>query len=108
MRVIGFIFLTALCATGQTKSIVLNQHEEAEVAPAQITPAIQHYLDSRVELRKDMKATAALLLDSEGSRMRTLIEVLNGEQETVEYVNWCIVQLRDKTESGNVCKGGRQ
>jgi hypothetical protein len=99
--VAGFL-LSLACAYGQM--IILSASpKDPDVKPEQRTATIVHYEKMRFTARQTVRVLALALRNSDsGSRVR-LNDAINNEQDIVDWANWCILALRDKTDAAKAC-----
>jgi hypothetical protein len=99
--VAGFL-LSLTCAYGQM--IILSASpKDPDVKPEQRTATIVHYEKMRFTARQTVRVLALALQNSDsGSRVR-LNDAINNEQDIVDWANWCILALRDKTDAAKAC-----
>lgn len=97
------LVFSSACAYGQMT--VLNAPiKDPEVKAEQRTATIVHYEKMRSTARSAIRVLALALenSDSGGIRLR-LNDAINNEQDIVDWANWCILALRDKTEQARTC-----
>jgi len=75
---------------------------DPQVRPDQRTATIVHYEKMRLTARSTIRVLALALQNTDGSPAR-LNEALNNEQDIVDWANWCILALRDKTTEAVTC-----
>lgn len=100
-RIFVFLLLSLACAYGQM-TILSTAAPDPEVRPDQRTATIVHYEKMRLTARSTMRVLALALQNTDGSTAR-LNTALNNEQDIVDWANWCIVALRDKTTEAVTC-----
>ena len=101
-RSLAACFLLSLaCGYGQT-TIISAPLKDPEVKPEQRTATIVHYEKMRVAARATIRVLALAMHNTDGSTVR-LNEAINNEQDIVEWANWCILALRDKTDEARSC-----
>ncbi|MGP0017409.1 MAG: hypothetical protein ACLPHP_02475 [Candidatus Sulfotelmatobacter sp.] len=99
--VAGFA-LSLACAYGQM--IVLSAPlKDPELKPEQRTATIVHYEKMRFTARGTIRVLALALQNSDGGSKLRLNEAINNEQDIVDWANWCILALRDKTDAAKTC-----
>ena len=99
--VAGFL-LSLTCAYGQT--IILNSPpKDPELKPEQRTATIVHYEKMRVAARATIRVLVLALQNTDGASTLRLNEAINNEQDNVDWANWCILALRDKTAEARTC-----
>jgi len=99
--VAGFL-LSLTCAYGQT--IILNSPpKDPELKPEQRTATIVHYEKMRVAARATIRVLVLALQNTDGASTMRLNEAINNEQDNVDWANWCILALRDKTAEARTC-----
>jgi len=99
--VAGFL-LSFACAYGQM--IVLSAPpKDPEVKPEQLTATIVHYQKMRLTARGTIRVLALALQNTDGGAKVRLNEAINNEQDIVDWANWCILALRDKTDAAKAC-----
>jgi phosphotransferase system HPr-like phosphotransfer protein len=101
-RSIVACFLLSLgCAYGQM-IVISARPKDPEVKPEQRTATIVHYEKMRVTARSTIRVLALALQNTDGPRVR-LNEAIDNEQDIVDWANWCILALRDKTDEAKAC-----
>src|SRR5271166_260227 len=100
-RIFVFLLLPLACAYGQM-TILSTAAADPEVKPEQRTATIVHYEKVRLTARSTIRVLALALQNTDGSRAR-LNDALNNEQDIVDWANWCILALRDKTAEAVTC-----
>jgi len=96
-------FLLSLgCAYGQM-TVISAPQKDPEVKPEQRTATIVHYEKMRVTARGTIRVLALALQNTEGGSKARLNEAINNEQDIVDWANWCILALRDKTDEARAC-----
>lgn len=98
----AFMVLLPACALGQTM-IITTAPKDPEVKPEQLTAAILHYEKMRTTAREVIHDLAFDLRASDGSSKVKLNDAINYQQDIVEWANWCILALRDKTVQAKAC-----
>jgi hypothetical protein len=102
VRSLAACFLLSLaCAYGQT-TIISAPLKDPEVKPEQRTATIVHYEKMRLAARGTIRVLALAMQNTDGSTAR-LNEAINNEQDIVDWANWCILALRDKTDQARTC-----
>jgi hypothetical protein len=99
---IAFFLFSLACAHGQTR-IVSTVPKDPEVKPEQRTPAIVHYEQVRSTARRTIYELAIHLQSSDSASRASLNETIDNEQDIVQWANWCILALRDKTAEASAC-----
>jgi hypothetical protein len=99
--VAGFL-LSLACAYGQTM-IISAAAKDPEIKPEQRTVAILHFEKMRASARETIHTLALDLRGSDAGARAKVNEAMNNEQDTVEWANWCILALRDRTGEANAC-----
>ena len=100
--VIACFLLSLGCAYGQM--VILSAHpEDPEVKPEQRTANIVHYERMRTSARGTIRVLALALQNTEGSPKMKLNEAIDNEEGIVDWANWCILALRDKTPEARSC-----
>jgi hypothetical protein len=96
-------FLLSLgCAYGQM--IILSTHpKDPDVEPEQRTATIVHYEKMRSSARVTIRVLALALQNTDGGQKTKLNEAIDTTQDTVDWANWCILALRDKTAEARAC-----
>jgi len=102
LNVSAFFLLSLACAHGQTR-IVNTPPKDPEVKAEQRTPGIAHYEQVRSTARRAIYDLAVHLQSSSADSRAQLNETINNEQDIVEWANWCILALRDKTADARAC-----
>lgn len=100
-RIFAFFLLSLACAHAQT-IIISAPPKDPEVKPEQRTATILHYETMRVTARRTIRVLALALQNTDGSKAR-LNEAINNEQDIVDWANWCILALRDRTDQARTC-----
>jgi len=99
--VAGFL-LSLACAYGQM--IILSAPpKDPEVKPEQRTATIVHYERMRLATRATIRVLVLALQNTDGAPKAKLNEAINDQQDTVDWANWCILALRDKTDEAKAC-----
>lgn len=98
----AFFLLSITYAYGQT-TIVTTPPKDPEIKTEQRTPAITHYEQVRSAARRTIYELAVHLQSSAPDSRASLNEAINNEQDIVEWANWCIQALRDKTADARAC-----
>ena len=94
--IFAFLLLPLGCAYGQM--IFLNTAAaDPQVRPEQRTATIVHYEKMRLTARSSIRVLALALQNTEGGSKMRLNDALNNQQDIVDWANWCILALRDKT-----------
>lgn len=99
--VAGLVLFVAVGAWGQT-TIVMTAPKDPEVKPEQRTAAIAHYEKLRGSSREIIRQLALDLQNGASSKAR-LNEAMDYQQDMVDWANWCILALRDKTAEAKAC-----
>jgi hypothetical protein len=99
--VAGFL-LSLACAFGQT-IIVTTPAKDPEIKPEQRNVAILHFEKMRASARESIRTLALDLRGSDSGARAKANEAINNQQDMVEWANWCIVALRDRTSEANAC-----
>lgn len=94
--------LSLACAYGQM-TIISAPPKDPEVKPEQRTATIVHYERMRVTARATIRVLALALQNTDGAPKMKLNEAINNEQDIVDWANWCILALRDKTDEARAC-----
>ena len=100
-RILVFCLFAAACAHGQM-TVISAPSQDPDVKPEQLTATIVHYQKMRLTARRTIHVLALALENTEGPRTR-LNEAINNEQDIVDWANWCIQALRDKSDEGVAC-----
>jgi hypothetical protein len=100
--VVACLLLWLGCAYGQT-IIISAPPKDPEVKPEQRTATIVHYEKMRATARATVRVLALALQNTEGGPRIKLSEAIDNEQDIVDWANWCILALRDKTEQAKAC-----
>ena len=101
-RIFVFLLLPLACTYGQM-TILSSAAADPEVRPEQRTATIVHYEKMRVTARSTIRVLALALQNTEGGSTTRLNAALNSEQDIVDWANWCILALRDKTSEAVTC-----
>jgi hypothetical protein len=102
-RILVLFLLSAACGLGQM-TVISTPLQDPEVKPEQLTATIVYYQKMRLGARRSIRILALALqnLDPSGSKAR-LNDAINNEQDIVDWANWCITALRDKTDAAVTC-----
>jgi hypothetical protein len=99
--VAGFL-LSLACAYGQM--IVLSAPiKDPDLKPEQRTATIVHYEKMRFTARQTVRVLTLALQNTDGGSKLRLNDAINNEQDIVDWANWCILALRDKTDAAKAC-----
>ena len=103
VRCIVACFLLSLgCAYGQM--IMLSTHpQDPDVKPEQRTANIEHYVQMRFSARGTIRVLALALQKIDDAPKIKLNEAIDNEEGIVDWANWCIAALRDKTAEARAC-----
>lgn|SRR5579872_2635291 len=101
-HILVFLLLPLACAYGQM-TIISTRAADPEVRPEQRTATIVHYEKMRLTARSTIRVLALALQNTEGGPTARLNDALNNEQDIVDWANWCILALRDKTTEAVTC-----
>ena len=101
-RIFVFLLLPLACACGQM-TMLSTAAADPEVRPEQRTATILHYENMRLTARSTIRVLALALQNTDGVSTARLNDALNNEQDIVDWANWCIVALRDKTTEAVTC-----
>lgn len=100
------IFAFLICAaSAYGQMIVLSAPiKDPEMKPGQRTANIVHYEKMRATARGAIRVLALALHNTEDSGPKgRLNEAINNQQDIVDWANWCILALRDKTADAPTC-----
>jgi len=100
--VVAGLLLSLACAYGQTV-ILSAPTKDPEVKPEQRTATIVHYEKMRLATRGTIHVLVLALQNIDGAPKARLNEAINNEQDIVDWANWCILALRDKTDEAKAC-----
>lgn len=100
-RGLGLFLLFTVCGYGQM-TIISGPMKDPEVKPEQETATIVHYERMRSTARQTIRVLA-MALNSDGSSKMKLNEAINNEEDIVDWANWCVLALRDKTPDARAC-----
>jgi len=100
--VVSCFLLSLACAYGQM-TIISAPPKDPEVRPEQRTATIVHYERMRGTARGTVRVLALALQNTDGAPKAKLNEAINNEQDIVDWANWCILALRDKTDEAKAC-----
>lgn len=100
-HILAIFFLLLTCAYAQTV-IISAPAKDPEVKPEQKTAAIVHYEKMRFTARSVIHDLAVDLQNPDSPKAK-LNEVINYQTDIVEWANWCILALRDKTAEAKAC-----
>lgn len=101
LHVFAFLLLSLICAGQNT--IVMTPPKDPDVKPEQKTAAIVHYEKMRGTARDVVHELALELGNTKGGNRDRLNEAINYQQDIVDWANWCILALRDKTPQAKAC-----
>jgi hypothetical protein len=101
-RIFVFLLVPLACACGQM-TVLSAAGADPEVRPEQRTATILHYEKMRLTARSTMRVLALALQNTRGSSTVRLNDALNNQQDIVDWANWCILALRDKTTEAVTC-----
>jgi hypothetical protein len=93
--------LSLACAYGQM-TIISARPKDPDVKPEQRTATIVHYERMRGSARATIRVLALAMQNTDGPKAR-LNEAIDNEQDIVDWANWCILALRDKTDEAKAC-----
>jgi hypothetical protein len=99
---LGLFLLFTACSYGQM-TVISGPMKDPDVKPEQETATIVHYEKMRTTARQTIRVLAMALENSDGSSKMKLNEAINNEQDIVEWANWCVLALRDKTADARAC-----
>lgn len=104
VRTVAACFLLS-CACAYGQMIVLNASpKDPEVKPEQMTATIVHYEKMRLSARATVRVLVLALRNTEvGGPTARLNQAIDNEQGIVDWANWCILALRDKTDAARAC-----
>jgi hypothetical protein len=102
LHIFAFFLLSLACAYAQN-TIILTAPKDPEVKPEQRTATIVHYEKMRVTARGTIRLLALALQNTDGGSTARLSEAINNQQDIVDWANWCILALRDKTAEAKAC-----
>jgi hypothetical protein len=100
--VTAYFLLSFACACGQTV-ILSASPKDPDVKPEQRTATIVHYEKMRTSARATVRVLVLALRNTEGGQTARLNEAIDNEQGIVDWANWCILALRDKTDEARAC-----
>jgi|ERR1041385_824430 hypothetical protein len=106
MKKVHLIFVLLLFPLGSAfgQMIFLSAAvADPQVRPDQRTATIVHYEKMRLTARSTIRVLALALQNTEGGSKTRLNDALNNQQDIVDWANWCILALRDKTTTGVAC-----
>jgi hypothetical protein len=101
-RYVFVFFLLAAGAYGQNV-IVSTPLKDPVVPPEQKTAAIVHYEKMRFTARSVIRELALDLQNADGGSKPKIAEAMNYQEDIVDWANWCILALRDKTSEAKAC-----
>jgi len=101
-HIFAFCLLSLACSYGQM-TIISAPPKDPDVNPEQRTATIVHYEKMRLTARRTIGVLALALQNTEGGSKARLNEAINNEHDIVDWANWCIVALRDKTADALTC-----
>ena len=100
--VLAFFAILAASAFGQT--VIINTSlPDPVVKPEQKTAAIVHYEKMRFTARAVIRDLALDLQTADAGSKPRIGEVINYQADIVDWANWCILALRDKTSEAKAC-----
>lgn len=100
--VFAFFLLLAASAYAQTE-IVTTRPIDPVVKPEQKTAAIVHYEKMRFTARSVIRALAVDLQNADTGSKPKVAEAMNYQEDIIDWANWCILALRDKTSEAKAC-----
>ena len=100
--IFAFLLLPLGCACGQM-ILLGTAAADPQVRPEQRTATIVHYEKMRLTARSTIRVLALALQNTEGGSKMRLNDALNNKQDIVDWANWCILALRDKTTTAVAC-----
>jgi hypothetical protein len=101
-HILAFCLISVASASAQM-IVISSAPKDPEVKPEQRTATIVHYEKMRVTARRTIHVLALALQNTDGAPKAKLNEAINNEQDIVDWANWCILALRDKTEEASMC-----
>lgn len=101
-RIFVIILLPLACAYGQM-TILSARAADPEVRPEQRTATIVHYEKMRLTARSTIRVLALALQNTDVGPTARLNDAINNQEDIVDWANWCIVALRDKTTAAVTC-----
>jgi len=101
-RIFVFLLLPLACVYGQM-TILSTATTDPEVRPEQRTATIVHYEKMRLTARRTIRVLALALQNIDGGSKARLNDAINNEQDIVDWANWCVLALRDKTAQAVTC-----
>lgn len=84
-------------------TVISTRVTDPEIKPEQRTASIMHYEKMRITARTAIRVLAMALQNAEGSPRTRLNEAIDNEEDIVDWANWCILALRDKTPDAKAC-----
>lgn len=100
-RIIVAFLLSLVCAHAQM-TIISGPIKDPDIKPEQRTANIVHYEKMRFTARQSIRILVLALQNTEGSKVR-VNDAINNEEDIVDWANWCILALRDKTADAKTC-----
>lgn len=100
--ILGFVLLSLSCAHAQML-VISAPLKDPEVKPEQRTANIVHYEKIRTTARASIRVLALALRNSDGSSKARLNEAIDNQEDIVDWANWCILALRDRTDQAKTC-----
>lgn len=100
--IFAVVLLSAAWAHGQM-TVISTPVKDPELKPEQRTAGIVHYEEMRVTARTAMRVLVMALQNAEGAQKLKLNEAINNQEDIVDWANWCILALRDKTADAKTC-----
>jgi hypothetical protein len=101
-RILAVLLLAAGCAYGQM-IVISAPTKDPDVRPDQRTANIVHYEKMRSSARASIRVLAIALQNTDGSSKARLNEAIDHEDDIVDWANWCILALRDRTDDAKTC-----
>lgn len=103
-HIFALLLLGLVPAYGQQMTIISSAPKDPDIKPEQRTANIVHYEKVRAIARGSIRVLALALQNTDpGPSRLKLNEAINNEEDMVDWANWCILALRDKTDDAKTC-----
>jgi hypothetical protein len=97
------VFLLSLACAHAQMTIISSAPKDPDIKPEQRTANIVHYEKMRFTARQSIRVLVLALQNTDGSSKVRVNEAINNEEDIVDWANWCILALRDKTADAKTC-----
>ena len=99
-----FAFFLLLAANAYSQNVIISKPlPDPAVKPEQKTAAIVHYEKMRFTARCVIRELAVDLQTASSSSKPEIAAAMNYQEDIVDWANWCILALRDKTSEAKAC-----